>query len=105
MASSSGAQAQPTAQSSRSHESGEKGSPASHNNSAQKSSEHQQQASVQPSAPPVEPEDAYLTGTSRSLQRRVLGLNVDCHHAQRHPETPAGQHATGSFTSNDGKGK
>lgn len=26
---------------------------------------------------PVEPEDAYLTGVSRSLQRRLLGLNVD----------------------------
>ena len=104
MASSSGAQAQPTAQSSRPHEPGEKGSPASHNNSAQKNSDHQQQASVQPSPPPVEPEDAYLTGTSRSLQRRVLGLNVDGHHAQQHPETPAGQHATGSFPdqSNDG---
>lgn len=25
---------------------------------------------------PIEPEDAYLTGVSRSLQRRLLGLNV-----------------------------
>lgn len=77
------------------------GSPAPHNPHASNSPEHKQ-ASVQPSAPPVEPEDAYLTGTSRSLQRRVLGLNVDGHHAQQHPETPAGQHATGSFTNKDG---
>jgi hypothetical protein len=49
---------------------------------------------------PVEPEDAYLTGVSRSLQRRLLGLNVDGPRAQArpHPETTAGQHATGSFT-------
>jgi hypothetical protein len=80
------------------------GSSASNNASAQRQDQadqeqaQQQQASVQPSPPPVEPEDAYLTGTTRSLQRRVLGLNVDGHHAQQHPETPAGQHATGSFT-------
>src|SRR5271167_919514 len=49
---------------------------------------------------PVEPEDAYLTGVSRSLQRRLLGLNVDGPRAQAkpHPEATAGQHATGSFT-------
>jgi hypothetical protein len=48
----------------------------------------------------VEPEDAHLTGGSKSHQRRVLGLNVDdeAGQAQRHPETSAGQHATGSFT-------
>ena len=54
---------------------------------------------------PVEPEDARVTGTSRSLQRRVLGLNVDGGHGQRHPETPAGQHATGSFTGETGRKK
>ena len=50
----------------------------------------------------VEPEDARVTGTTRSLQRRVLGLNVDGGQAQQHPETPAGQHATGSFTGDKG---
>jgi hypothetical protein len=95
-------------QSARSQAPEEGGSSAPHNHSAPHSPEpqqeaHPQQASVQPSAPPVEPEDAYLTGTSRSLQRRVLGLNVDGHHAQQHPESPAGQHATGSFTNRDGK--
>jgi len=51
------------------------------------------------SVQPIEPEDAYLTGGKRSLQRRVLGLNVDDDHgqAQRNPATPGGQHATGSF--------
>lgn len=100
--SSSAAKARPVAEDSSSRNSGEKAS-ASHTTSQSHPSDsqhnaQQQQASVQPSPPPVEPEDAYLTGTSRSLQRRVLGLNVDGHHAQQHPETPAGQHATGSFT-------
>jgi len=55
--------------------------------------------SVHPAEPADEPEDAQITGTSRSLQRRVLGLNVNDHHAgEQHPDTPAGQHATGSFT-------
>jgi hypothetical protein len=105
--------AQPVTQSARSQAPAENGTSKSQNHSASNSPEnrqqvqqeqaHQQQASVQPSAPPVEPEDAYLTGTSRSLQRRVLGLNVDGHHAQQHPESPAGQHATGSFTDRDGE--
>ncbi len=58
------------------------------------------------SVQPVEPEDAYLTGVSRSLQRRLLGLNVGGPRGQSkprpetapHPETVPGQHATGSFT-------
>ncbi|HZU10508.1 MAG TPA: hypothetical protein VFA02_11460 [Pseudacidobacterium sp.] len=53
---------------------------------------------VQPAPAPVEPEDAYLTGASRSLQRRLLGLNIENGQAQRHPDTPAGIHSTGSFT-------
>lgn len=53
------------------------------------------------SVQPVEPEDAYLTGVSRSLQRRLLGLNVDGARPQAapHPEAAPGQHSTGSFTS------
>jgi len=48
---------------------------------------------------PVEPEDAYLTGVSRSLQRRLLGLNVKGPRGQAkpHSEVADGQHATGSF--------
>lgn len=58
---------------------------------------------------PAEPEDAYLTGASRSLQRRLLGLNVPKGRsagraqAERSPHSPAGQHAAGSFTGTDGK--
>lgn len=58
-----------------------------------------------PSVYLIEAEDAHLTGASRSLQRRVLGLNVadpingagaPSGQAQPHPEQVAGQHATGS---------
>ena len=55
--------------------------------------EHEDKAMAQQpqtSVHPIEPEDGYLTGTSRSLQRRVLGLNVKGKQAQEHPETPAG---------------
>jgi len=72
----------------------------------------QERAAAQQPAPsvyPIEAEDAYLTGASRSLQRRVLGLNVVSPvnsvqpgepggQAQPHPEQIAGQHATGSHT-------
>jgi hypothetical protein len=67
----------------------------------EKAAKHQAPTSVQP----VEPEDAYLTGVSRSLQRRLLGLNVDGGQGQAkpHPEaTAAGLHSTGSFTGKSG---
>lgn len=65
---------------------------------------------------PIEAEDAYLTGASRSLQRRVLGLNVanpmnraaagePGGQAQPHPEQVAGQHATGANTGGRGRKK
>jgi hypothetical protein len=38
---------------------------------------------------PVEPEDAYLTGVSRSLQRRLLGLNMERAREQTPAEKPA----------------
>jgi hypothetical protein len=53
------------------------------------------------SVQPVEPEDAYLTGVSRSLQRRLLGLNV----SQAKPvpgATAPGIHSTGSYTEDQG---
>ncbi|GEM_PF-6349609 len=59
---------------------------------------HTPPTSVQSASAPVEPEDAHLTGASRSLQRRLLGLNIEGGQAQRHPDTPAGIHSTGSFT-------
>jgi hypothetical protein len=67
-------------------------------------SEQQPPAGVQT----VEAEDPHLTGGSKSHQRRVLKLNVEGSagegsdgQSQRHPDTPAGQHATGSFTGTD----
>jgi hypothetical protein len=54
---------------------------------------------------PVEPEDAYLTGVSRSLQRRLLGLNVEGSHGQSKPNpgaTTPGIHSTGSYTETEG---
>ncbi|MGB0124726.1 MAG: hypothetical protein WA419_21080 [Silvibacterium sp.] len=59
---------------------------------AAQSQEHP--ASVQP----VEPEDPVQTGSSKPAQREVLKHNVQTDQAQEHPETVAGQHATGSFT-------
>ena len=53
------------------------------------------------SVQPIEPEDAYLTGVSRSLQRRLLGLNV----SQAKPvpgASTAGIHSTGSYTERHG---
>jgi hypothetical protein len=78
--------------------------PGSKTHPASGSRSHEGKAAAQQPAPsvhPVEPEDAHLTGTSRSLQRRVLGLNVEDKQAQPHPEAVAGQHATGSFTGKD----
>lgn len=67
----------------------------------------------QTSVHPVEPEDPRTTGTSDS-QKQALDLNtgrqreVDNagqpgHQAEEHPSTPAGQHATGSFTDKKGR--
>jgi hypothetical protein len=50
------------------------------------------------SVQPVEPEDAHQTGGSKPVQREVLEKNVRDGQAREHPETVAGQHATGSFT-------
>ncbi len=54
---------------------------------------------------PIEPEDAYLTGVSRSLQRRLLGLNVEGTRGQSKPvpgATTAAIHSTGSYTETRG---
>lgn len=65
-------------------------------------------AQPQTSVHPVEPEDPKATATS-DAQKSALHLNVGRHQdidhagqpghqAEEHPSTPAGQHATGSFT-------
>jgi len=78
------------------------GKPATGKPAAAPASEEQAAKSQAPtSVQPVEPEDAYLTGVSRSLQRRLLGLNVEGKGGQSKPipgATAAGLHATGSFT-------
>lgn len=63
-------------------------------------SKHEAPTAVQP----VEPEQTNLTGAGKTQQREHLQENVegDEGQAQRHPDLPAGQHATGSFT---GSGK
>ncbi len=71
-------------------------------NQAGKNGEVKPTAQAPESAPTTvqskEPEDAYLTGGQRNLQRRVLGLNVDGKQSQRPPDQSPGLHSTGSFT-------
>ena len=62
---------------------------------------HAAKAQAPTAVQPVEPEDAYLTGVSRSLQRRLLGLNVRGSQGQSKPVAEAqsaGIHSTGSYT-------
>lgn len=52
---------------------------------------------VQPTHTPGE-DDAHRSHDSHTQQRTVLEMNVKNGQAQRHPDTPAGIHSTGSFT-------
>ncbi|MFP5226181.1 MAG: hypothetical protein ACLGXA_01030 [Acidobacteriota bacterium] len=72
----------------------------SHQKPDPRSAQHEQESSAQQSQTsvhPVEPEDKRAAGTSGSRQNEILQQNVGEGQAKRHPETPAGQHATGSF--------
>lgn len=61
--------------------------------------EHELPAQEHPvSVQPIEPADPRQTGSSKSDQREILKDNISKGQAQPHPETVAGQHATGSFT-------
>ena len=61
--------------------------------------EHEEPAQEHPvSVQPIEPADPRQTGSSKSDQREILEDNISEGQAQPHPETVAGQHATGSFT-------
>jgi hypothetical protein len=62
--------------------------------SGQVESQHHSPPSVQP----VEPADPSEAGQHHSDQGHVLHHNTEGKQAQEHPETVAGQHATGSFT-------
>jgi hypothetical protein len=59
----------------------------------QAKSHHHPPSSVQP----VEAEDPKESAGNQHLQKKVLNENVEGGAAQQHPESPAGQHATGSF--------
>jgi len=47
---------------------------------------------------PSSKEDAHSTHDNQTQQRKILEMNVKGGQARQHPETVAGQHATGSFT-------
>lgn len=96
-----------------SHSSGDQVHPqsGSQTHAAPRTSADRQKASAeqpQTSVHPVEPQDPKASGSSRATQNDALGVNVDDRNkasaghpgrqAEEHPATPAGQHATGSFT-------
>jgi len=60
----------------------------------QAKSHHHPPSSVQP----VEAEDPKESAGDHHLQKKVLHENAEGGAAEQHPATPAGQHATGSFT-------
>ena len=66
-----------------------------------RASKHEAPAGVQT----VEPADPALTGGGHSSQQELLEHNVRGGHTKQHPATPAGQHATGSFTGKGGEPK
>jgi hypothetical protein len=72
----------------------------SHTHKEKQEPTHQAPTQVQP----VEPEDASRAGDRYEQQKEQLQKNVVHGQTQRHPETPAGQHATGSFTGATGAG-
>jgi hypothetical protein len=67
------------------------------NASGQAASHHHPPTSVQT----VEAEDPKESAGDRHLQEKVLNENVEGGAAEQHPDSPAGQHATGSFTGSD----
>ncbi len=72
--------------------------PDVHRNAAERAaSHHRPPASVQP----VEAEDPKESAGDHHRQKKVLNENVEDGAALQHPESPAGQHATGSFTGSD----
>ena len=62
------------------------------------SAKHAAPTSVQPGPTPVKKEEARTVGAGKAEQNRLLKENYEKGRAQPHPDVPAGQHATGSFT-------
>ncbi|MBB6145947.1 beta-lactam-binding protein with PASTA domain [Silvibacterium bohemicum] len=65
----------------------------------QEPAEEQAKNQPQPSVQPVEPPDPRQAG--QATHRAVV--NKDPKDSERHPQEAPGQHATGSFTTNDEK--
>jgi hypothetical protein len=65
------------------------------------SGKHEAPTGVQP----VETEDPRHVGGGHADQQESLKHNVQGGQAERHPDTPAGQHATGSFTEEPAENK
>jgi hypothetical protein len=61
--------------------------------------------SVQPEHTPLKPEEARLVGAGSKEQQRLLKKNIEEGTAEGHPDLPAGQHSTGSFTGENEKKK
>jgi hypothetical protein len=55
------------------------------------------------SVQPVEADDLKESTVDQHSQKTVLRENAEGGAAERHPATPAGQHATGSFTGTGGE--
>lgn len=70
------------------------GSGAPSNPGDQAKSHYHPPTSVQP----VEADDPKESTVDQHSQKTVLRENAESGAAERHPATPAGQHATGSFT-------
>jgi len=59
---------------------------------------HQGSASVHSVEPPTDPHSGRAAHNQSQSQLRALRHNSEAHQNEHHPDTPAGQHATGSFT-------
>jgi hypothetical protein len=69
-------------------------------------SAHEERGNESTTAPtgvqPLQTDDTSGSADHHTAQREHLQRNVTEGQAERHPETPAGQHATGSFTGKTG---
>jgi hypothetical protein len=72
------------------------------NHGPENATAHKSSPSVQPVEPPKEAHHGQASDDTHQLQRRVLHDNSASRQNEQHPETPAGQHATGSFPANSG---
>jgi hypothetical protein len=65
--------------------------------------EHEKESTTAPTGvQPLQTDDTSGSADHHTEQREHLQRNVTEGQAERHPETPAGQHATGSFTGKTG---